>query len=137
MLKRKTPLSRSGSLSRRTRLKSVSKKRARDMRTYSKLRKEFLAAHPWCQWFIAESGHKASDVSETGWIRIGRDGLTHSFLKVPFATEIHHKARRGKHYLNVKTWMAVSEEGHRAIESRPGEARKKGYVISDREAALL
>jgi hypothetical protein len=47
------------------------------------------------------------------------------------ATEVHHTYSgkdRSAHYLDVKTWMAVSRDGHNWIHDNPKEAREKGYL---------
>lgn len=87
-------------LLRRTRLRPVSKKRAKEGRTYSELRKEFLAANAWC---LVVAGKRT--------------------------TEIHHTAgRSGANYLDVSTWMAVSREGHVWIHAHPKESRARGWL---------
>lgn len=46
-------------------------------------------------------------------------------------TEVHHKYSgkdRGKYYLDVSTWMAISRDGHNWIHDNPKEAREKGYL---------
>ncbi len=64
--------------------------------------------------------------------------LREVFLKDKFcpitgkpATEVHHTYSgkdRAKYFLNVKTWIAVSREGHLWIHANPKEARGKGYL---------
>lgn len=47
------------------------------------------------------------------------------------ATEVHHTYSgkdRAKYFLDVKTWLAVSRDGHNWIHTNPAEARQKGYL---------
>lgn len=44
--------------------------------------------------------------------------------------EVHHKKGRGKYYLDVKTWLAVSRKGHQKIEANPEWAFSLGYSES-------
>jgi hypothetical protein len=45
------------------------------------------------------------------------------------ATDIHHKARRGKNLNNTETWMPVCRPCHMKIESNGKWARDNGYLI--------
>lgn len=45
------------------------------------------------------------------------------------ATDIHHKARRGKNLNNTETWMPVCRPCHTKIESNGKWARENGYLI--------
>lgn len=44
------------------------------------------------------------------------------------ATDIHHKARRGKNLNNTDTWMPVCRPCHMRIESNGKWARENGYL---------
>lgn len=47
------------------------------------------------------------------------------------ATDVHHTYSgkdRAAHYLDVKTWIAVSRNGHDWIHANPAQARKLGYL---------
>lgn len=47
------------------------------------------------------------------------------------ATEVHHTYSgkdRATHFLDVKTWLAVSRDGHNWIHNFPKEARELGYL---------
>jgi hypothetical protein len=97
---------------RRTPLRKVSTKRARELREYSKKRKAFLAAHPWCEVEIATGDYK------------GPKGMPSA------SVDIHHKAGRTGWRLNDETqWMAVSREAHEFIHQNPAEARKRGWLV--------
>jgi hypothetical protein len=86
----------------RTPLKKVSTKRAKELREYAKLRKVFLSAHPFC---MAQGCY-------------------------PFAaTQVHHMAGRwGKKLLNVDKFLAVCADHQRMIHNRPAWARELGYL---------
>ena len=43
--------------------------------------------------------------------------------------DIHHKAGRGRFYLDVDTWMGVCRECHDYIHKWPKESREKGWLI--------
>lgn len=84
---------------RRTPLKRVSDKRRAEMKEYAKLRAEFLKANPVCQLC-----GKAK------------------------ATDVHHKCKRGKNYLNVATWAALDRKCHTYIEDHKSWARTNGWL---------
>lgn len=45
------------------------------------------------------------------------------------ATDIHHKARRGKNLNNTETWMPVCRLCHARLHDNPKWARENGYLI--------
>lgn len=72
-------------------------KRAAQERLYAKLRAEFLATHPMCQW-------------------CGRQ-----------ATEVHHKAGRvGLLLTDVSRWAALCREDHQYVTEHPAWAFEVG-----------
>lgn len=85
-------------------IRSRSKKKVSQDRLYSVLRREYLEQNPNCEIKL-----------------LGCVGL---------ATEIHHSAKRGDNYLNVKTWMATCRMCHSHIETvmSAKERREKGYL---------
>lgn len=96
-------------LKRYARVRRVSKKRAMEGRTYSKLRADFLFERSRCEaWKII-------------W--------PHDIFDTPVATDIHHKEGRGRNYLNTGTWMAVSRRAHDWIHTHPKEARALGLLV--------
>jgi len=114
-LKRKTPLKRGSPIKRgappiqrRKPIKQMSDKRRKEIVSYSKLRKEFLLAHPKCGCCM-----KAQ------------------------STEVHHRARRGKHYLNTATWMAICNPCHLKVESEGNWARPNGFLLTPEQRRLL
>ncbi len=110
MIQRHKPIARSTKPLKRTPLKRVSKKRAKENRTYMKLREEFLANHPYCEAFHVIFGPRIS-MSAT-----------------PASTEVHHKIDRRAHFLDVSSWLAVSRLSHLWIHANPGQARKLGLL---------
>lgn len=109
-------------LKRTKRLVSVSKRRQKLNKEYSKLRKEFLEAHPYCQWWLAEKGF-----SEHEAVLISHGPFKE---KLPPASEdIHHVKGRGRYLLDTSTWMAVSRMAHITIHLHPKQSREKGYLV--------
>lgn len=83
----------------------MSAKRRAEMKIYSKLRKEFLAANPKCAVFPSKQ-----------------------------ATDVHHlRGRAGKLYLCPDYWLAVSREGHHKINENPTWARENGFLCAKGE----
>lgn len=81
-------------------IKKVSAKRAIENKEYLTLRKVFL------------EGKKCPITGEK-------------------ATEVHHTYSgkdRAKYFLDIKTWLAVSRNGHLWIHTHPLEARQLGYL---------
>lgn len=119
----------------RTSLKKVSKKRAKANAEYSKRRKAFLEAHPFCQWWIrqnflneydviANNGHTRKPV-HSGGIPMGE-----VFGICPRSTDIHHMRKPRATYLNDEsTWMAVSRDGHQKIHDNPRHSYEVGYML--------
>lgn len=121
-------MKRSGFIQRKKPMARVSKKRAMDMRQYSNLRQEFLAAHPICQVWLKENGYSDDDGSG---IYSDPEGYQIWACECPqdyCSTEIHHREKRGKNYLNTATWMAVCRENHERIEQNKSWARKMGFL---------
>jgi hypothetical protein len=44
------------------------------------------------------------------------------------ATDVHHKAGRGKNYLEVGTWLSTCRPCHDKIHKEPSWAREKGFL---------
>ena len=104
MIQRRKPLKRSTKpLSRTARLRRVSKKRGKALRVYARLRAAFL-------W-------------DGGWVKVCEVWNCPSL-----ATEVHHKAGRGKNLNNVATWMAVCRPHHEKIHRNPSWARAHNYL---------
>jgi hypothetical protein len=80
----------------------MSDKRQSESRVYSKLRREFLALHPFCEAFDNCSAR---------------------------SRDVHHKAGRGKNYLVVETWKAACRKHHKWIHGNPNQARDAGLLV--------
>jgi hypothetical protein len=92
---KRSPLKRSG------RLNPISKKRKGQIVEYTKIRKEYLSAHPKCQ--VCESRK---------------------------ADQIHHRKARWGERLNDKTYfLAVCQDCHNLIHSDPAWAYSTGYLL--------
>ncbi len=126
-MKRTSPL-------RRTPIRRVSKKRAKQLREYSAARKVFLAAHPICEVWCANNNWEwiaPSQYSRKGWSGIERIESGAELLAggAPAAEEVHHTNRRNGDRLNdEKHWLAVSREWHFWIHANPSAAREKGWL---------
>ena len=84
----------------RSPLRQRSAKLQRLQRVYTKLRREFLEANPWC-------------------LRCGGR-----------ATEVHHKAGRvGALLLDASKWAAMCSDCHRYAGSHPQEAYERGWSL--------
>ncbi len=114
----------------RSPLRRVSAKRAKESRLYTAKRAAYLAAHRYCEWFIEQSTTPEAEVIATGVAVIGGERVV-----VPHSVEIHHRAgRSGKNYLDETTWMAVSCIGHEWIHRNGKEARARGWILTGRAA---
>lgn len=104
-------------------IRRVSTKRAKELREYAKLRKQFLIVHPYCEWYIMENNL----TEKMGPVYINEARI---IVPVPRSIEVHHKnGRYGSRLNDTNDWLAVSREGHNWIHSHPKEARAKGYLI--------
>lgn len=113
---------------RRTPIRRVSLKRAKQNREYAKKRKAFLEAHPFCQLTIQREGFNEQIVIEDNG-DMSVPNIDFNF-RCPRATEIHHVRGRIGTMLNDEThWLAVSREGHEWIHQHPSEARKRGWLV--------
>lgn len=80
-------------------MRAVSKRRAAQLRTYRKLRDEYLTGHPRCEF--PECGQVASD--------------------------LHHKAGRvGALLTDVTRWAALCRPCHRWVTENPAAAYELG-----------
>ncbi len=143
-LRRRTPLRRSNKpLRRRTPLRRISVKRAKEIRSYSRIRLEYLLAHPLCQITIAELklDEKAVVAAlERSGGAAGRADWAVAYYYgpakawIPFATQIHHRNKRfGPRLLDTRWWMAACADMHRAVDDsilgRKSWARAAGYLL--------
>lgn len=122
----------------RTPLRRVSAKRSRELPQYTRLRAAFMAERPVCEVWLKEHGFwqdrdrngvLMDQFSKTGLLGPFSCPSSHLFaIGAPRSTECHHIQGRGKNYLNVSTWLAVSAEAHRRIHSQPSWARANGFL---------
>lgn len=90
---------------RRIPIRKYSKKRSKDNRSYSALRKEFLSEHPECEARLKMCRGEATD--------------------------IHHMAGRvGDNLLDTDTWLAVCRPCHLWIEAHPEQSKELGLSES-------
>ena len=87
-------------LKRKTPLRKVSSKAAKDMRRYSLRRKRFLELNPICQWALC-------------------------FNK---STDVHHVKGRGKNLLAEESWKALCRRCHDWLHRNGRLARKLGWL---------
>lgn len=121
-------------LLRRTPLRSVSTKRAKEARLYAKKRKAFLEARPVCEWWAEVHSVHTSPMPDGTVLAWFEEDKLWEWAVPPASTEIHHKAgRSGANYLDESTWMACSSEGHRWITDHPKEAEARGWIIRTRK----
>ena len=86
-------------LKRNKSMNRVSDKHRKELKEYSKIRYDYFMLNHFCE-ICGEA-----------------------------ATDIHHKARRGKNLNNTETWMPVCRPCHMKIESNGKWARENGYLI--------
>lgn len=87
----------------RTPLKKVSRKRAKELKVYSELRKLFLSARQYCEIFV--------------------DGCTRR------ATELHHvNGRNGRRLLDTQWFLPSCRNCHRYLHDNPRFARENGFL---------
>ncbi len=99
----------------RTPLKKVGRKQAAINRSYALLKKAYLDEHPYC-----EVGRPVSeqDINIERDVECGRPAST-----------VHHIRGRGRHTLDVSTFLSVCALCHHWIHFvSPREARNRGYL---------
>ena len=78
----------------------MSQKRAKEVQEYMKLRQKFLEEFPICEVCTKK-----------------------------LSSDVHHKDKRGKNFLEVDTWLSVCRDCHTIIHANPSWARKNNYLI--------
>lgn len=115
-LRRYAPLKRSMVPLKRTRLRRVSVKHRKELRTYYDKRQAYLSKNEWC---------------EAGPV-ILKAKLPPSY-SVPCcmikATQIHHCAKRGPNLNNEETWCGSCPACHEWIHSHAQKARQLGLLL--------
>ena len=110
----------------RKRIPARSARRKKEGATYTKLRREFLTAHPFCQVWIATMGLDEDALKQWGGVYRTLNG---AFRYAPRSEEVHHKAgRHGGNYLDVTTWAAVCRDSHRWLHDNPKQAKEQGWL---------
>jgi hypothetical protein len=136
MIQRRKPLSRRGAPLRRTALRRVSKKRAKQLREYSTRRERYLRAHPICEVWCSENRFRW--INDRTYEQGGLDGnlriLDASQLfgayRAPVATEIHHtNGRTGDRLTDESFWLAVCRQSHEWIHGNPKKSRSLGFLV--------
>lgn len=110
-LKRGQPLSKAKGcylMKSRGGLKKVSRKKKEQDDIYYPLRDEFLKQNPTCQCCYQKD-----------------------------ATDVHHKAGRGKFYLRVDTWLSACRPCHTRITDDRTWAESKGFSLTVAQRRLL
>ena len=84
----------------RTPIRRCSKKRAKELIQYRLLRKQYMSNLDHCE--MPDCIH--------------------------MATDIHHKAGRGKHLNDMASWMGLCRLCHERVHNNPSWARAQGYI---------
>jgi hypothetical protein len=96
-------------------------------REYSKKRKAFLLAHPYCEVFLIRKGLTEKDSVLWGGQYFHRPTMT--VYWAPRSVDIHHRAGRiGAKLLDESDWIAASREEHEWVHAHPKEARSLGLL---------
>jgi hypothetical protein len=145
-MKRRTPLKPSSKPLKRTKLKAVSAKRAKEMKQYKVLREDLLKHRPMCDAYLILLGLDRATIDNIQAIAVialwqGMDvppipaGDRASEFKemgipayCPRSFDCHHSKRRGKHYLDASSFLAVSRSLHQRIHDHPAWARENGLL---------
>lgn len=132
MIQRRTPLKRSTTPLKRTPIRRISKKRAKQVRQYSKERAEYLAANPICEVWLKENGWvKTAPMTyrmETAEFVNVASAEAMLAIGAPASDQVHHRAKRRGAMLNDKRFfLAVCDENHKRIEANLSWARAKGF----------
>lgn len=106
-------MKRCASTIKRTKIAQVSKKRKVEGAEYSKLRKEFLLAHPRCYCF---------------GLRLGCTWA---------ATEVHHAAKRGKFLNDPEHFRAICRHCHTWAEGNRRDAEALGVTLTQEQIRKL
>ena len=103
-------------MKRRKPIKRVSDRRAAQLNEYFGLRERYLAAHPYCEVWLAEHAMECLK--------------TASASGAPRSCEIHHRRGRvGRQLLDTNFFLAVCRANHERIHANPKWAYEKGFLI--------
>lgn len=124
--KQPKPLKRTPLKAKQTKIKAVSRKRAKQLRDYSTLRKRFLAENPVCGWWLKMRGQDFQHLEQRGGCYWSAGLEEYALL----SCDIHHRnSRIGEKLNDTSDWIAVSRDGHNWIHSHPRDARVLGLLV--------
>ncbi len=130
-------------------LPRVTKKRAKQLREYSKEIEVFLFLNPICGVWLKENGwakgaapreykrehslfprtKAVPELSHWNWSSATADALL--YVGALPSEEVHHIAKRRGAMLNEqKYWLAVSKKNHERIEQNKSWARANGFLLN-------
>jgi len=119
----------------RTPIRRVSVKHAREMKEYTRLRDQFMADRPVCEVWLSDhlwqtvvdrNGRPTGEYCRGSYVTVPAEHLL--AFGAPRSEELHHREGRGKNYLKVSSWLAVSAQAHRRIHGSPSWARANGFL---------
>ncbi len=144
-MKRRTPLKRSSRPLKRTKLKAVSAKRRKEMAVYADLRAKHMKENPMCFGWLRLNGFGDEEIRNIQEIAVialwqGMDvppipARRYDLMALyglpqycPRSFDLHHAKRRGKHYLDASSYMALSRSCHQFTHDNPKIAREAGLL---------
>lgn len=106
----------------RSPIRRVSRARRVQNNGYTAARREYLAAHPFCQITIARQGlDEAEVVRASGWA---------GGIRVPRATAIHHRNKRdGARLTDTRWFLSTCWREHEWVEGDKQTARLLGFLL--------
>lgn len=136
MIQRRSPLRRGTASLKRTPIRRVSTKRAKQLREYATRRDRYLAENPICEVWLRENGwqKKGAGLYEKTvgavTVEIAADALSEN-VHAPASAEIHHvNKRRGAMLNDENHWLAVCRKNHERIENDKAWARREGFLLN-------
>lgn len=110
----------------RSRVRKVSSRRAKQLREYAAKRKAFLLKNPYCQIWLKRMGMTESHAVLWG----GQYMKDMTVYWAPRSVEVHHvRGRIGAMLNDERYWLAASREEHEWAHSHPKEARALGIIV--------
>lgn len=129
-MKRNIPLRRHTSIKRGGRLRSRSTKHAALDRDYTRRKAAYLAAHPFCQIFIARHELDEEHVIRNGGTITAAGPNGPVAITVPRSDQIHHRNKRtGDRKNDERWWLAACFEEHEWVERHKDVARALGLLL--------
>jgi hypothetical protein len=145
-MKKRTPIKRSRKPLKRTPIRKVSAKRAKEMKQYKVLREDLLKHRPMCDAYLILLGLDRATIDNLQAIAViaiwqGMDvpaipagDKAEEFKAMgipaycPRSFDCHHVRGRNKYYLDVTSFLAVSRTCHEYIHQNPSAARAAGLL---------